>query len=132
MRVVGATTIQSIGVLLLMHIGESGAPATDMRLGLAFGALHIAVGAAVLDFRPSVPAVGVFLLPEASSPSSPHSEEGTGPAPGPSGSPPGPSYPANSPQAHDEAGLTRFHKGIGSRAVLGVLRSEMELYLLDC
>lgn len=63
MRVVGATTIQSIGVLLLMHIGEVGGPATDVWLGLVYSALHIAVGAAVLVFRPSLPAVGMFLLP---------------------------------------------------------------------
>jgi hypothetical protein len=62
-RVIGATIIQSIGVLLLMHIGEAGGPATDLRLGLAYGALHIAVGAAVLGFRPSLPAVSMFLLP---------------------------------------------------------------------
>ena len=63
MRVVGATTIQSIGLLLRMHIGESSTPATDMRLGLDYSALHIAVGAAVLDLRPSLPAVGMFLFP---------------------------------------------------------------------
>ena len=62
-RVVGATIIQSIGLLLLMHIGEVGGPASDMRLGLVYGALHIAVGAVVLGFRPSLPAVGMFLLP---------------------------------------------------------------------
>jgi hypothetical protein len=62
-RIVGATIIQSIGVLLLMHIGEVGGPATDMRLGLVYGALHIAVGAAVLGLRPSLPALGMFLLP---------------------------------------------------------------------
>jgi hypothetical protein len=62
-RVVGATILQSIGVLLLMHVGEVGGPATDVRLGLVYGALHIAVGAAVLGFRPSLPAVSMFLLP---------------------------------------------------------------------
>lgn len=62
-RVVGATILQSIGMLLLMHIGEVGGPGTNMRLGVAYGALHLAVGAAVLGFRPSLPAVGVFLLP---------------------------------------------------------------------
>ncbi|WP_394252021.1 hypothetical protein [Arthrobacter pityocampae] len=46
-----------------MHIGEVGGPATGMRLGVVYGALHLAVGAAVLGFRPPLPAVGMFLLP---------------------------------------------------------------------
>ncbi|MHA7191948.1 hypothetical protein ACX80N_16815 [Arthrobacter sp. MDT2-16] len=62
-RVVGATIVQSIGLLLLMHIGEVGGPATDVWLGLVYGALHLAVGVAVLGFRPYLPAVGMFLLP---------------------------------------------------------------------
>lgn len=46
MRVVGLIIIQSIG--LLMHIGEVCGPATDVRLGLVYGALHMAVGVVVL------------------------------------------------------------------------------------
>lgn len=62
-RVIGAALLQSIGMFLLLYIGDRGGPDTDVRLGLTYAATHVAVGLAVLGVRPQVKSVVVFVSP---------------------------------------------------------------------